>query len=134
MVGSAADGVGRHLQGVGQRRGRREAQTAHRPGVAADDDDPAEVLEGVGAPVPHVEGVDPVIGVAGAVQVAVPLVGGEALLVGLLDLDRVGGGRQDLLEEVDVRRMVDGMEGPRRRVGQDGHPALRAPAAGPGTG
>ena len=50
-------------------------------GVAADDDDLAQVLQGVRAPVPHVERVDAVVGVARAVEVAVPLVLGELLLV-----------------------------------------------------
>ena len=48
--------------------------------VAADDDHPAAVAHPVGAPVPHVERVHAVVGVARAVQVAVPVVVGVALL------------------------------------------------------
>ena len=62
--GVAADDVLGHLQGVPQRRRRLEAHPPHRFRVAADDDHAAEVLEGVGAPVPHVERVDAVVGVA----------------------------------------------------------------------
>ncbi len=82
-----------------------------------------EVLQGVRAPVPHVERVDPVVRVAGPVQVHVPGVCRVGLLV-LLDLDGVCRLRQDLFEEVDVARMVPRVERPRRRVRQDEHAAL----------
>ena len=101
--------------------------------LSAHDDHPAQVLEGVGPPVPHVERVDAVVGVAGPVQVPVPLVGREALLVGLLDLHRVGGVRQHLLEEVDVGGMVDRDGMPTGWGGTGWPPRLRAPPAGPGT-
>ena len=81
IVGVRPDDVGRHLERVVQRRRGHEAEAAHGPRVAADDDHPAEVLQRVRAPVPHVERVDAVVGVARPVQVAVPLVLGELLLV-----------------------------------------------------
>ena len=64
------------------------------------------------------------VGVARAVQVHVPGVGGELLLVLGLDLGRVGGLGQHLLEEVDVAGVVDGVELPRRGVAHDDHSAL----------
>ena len=84
----------------------------------------AGVRHAVAPPVPHVERVDAVVRVAGAVQVAVPLVLGELLLVAGLDLDRVGRVGEHLLEEVDVARVVNGVEVPVRRVGHDDDPAL----------
>ena len=78
--------------------------------VAADEDHLHRGAAAVRAPVPHVERVDAVVGVARPVQVAVPLVLGEALLERLLDLDRVGRLGQHLLEEVDVARVVDRVE------------------------
>ena len=60
----------------------------------------------------------------GAVQVAVPLVGGVALLVLLRHHVGVGRVGQHLLEEVDVARVVDRVEVGLRRVGHDHHPAL----------
>ena len=83
-----------------------------------------EVLEGVGAPVPHVEGMDPVVGVAGPVEVDVPGVGGERLLEPVGHLDRIGRLAQHLLEEVDVARVVDRVELPRGGVAHDDHAAL----------
>ena len=123
-VGLVADHVARHLEGVGQGARRGEPHPPHRLGVAADHDHPAQVLEGVCAPVPHVEGVDPVVGVAGAVEVDVPRIGGVGLLVLLVHLDGIGGLGQHLIEEVDVARMVGGVELPPGRVAQDHHPAL----------
>ncbi len=104
--------------------GGPEAEAAHGPGVASDDDHPAEVLQGVGSPVPHVEGMHTVVGVARAVQVAVPLVLGEAPFVGPLDLVGIGGLGEHLLEEVDVAGVVDRMELPRRGVAHDQHATL----------
>ncbi len=66
------------------------------------------MLEGVSAPQYHyVKRVDPVVGVAGPVEVAgtCPLVGGKAFLVDLFYLERIGGSRQDFFEKVDVRRV-----------------------------
>ena len=83
----------------------------------------AQVLERMRAPVPHVERVDAVVGVARPVEVDVPRVGGEGLLV-LADLGGVGGLGQHLLEEVDVARVMPGVEGPGRRVAHDHHAAL----------
>src|SRR5258708_3253469 len=74
-----------HLERVPQRRCRLESQTPDRTRVAAHDDHRADVVERVRAPVPHVERVDAVIGMARSVQVPVPLVGGKPLLVRLLD-------------------------------------------------
>ena len=102
---------------------RLEAQAPHRGAVAAHDDHRAQVLEGVRAPVPHVEGMDAVIGVARAVEVDVPGVGGEGLLV-LADLGGVGRLGQHLLEEVDVAGVVAGVEGPRRGMAHDDHAAV----------
>ena len=45
IVGVAADHVRRHLERVLQRRRRLEAEPAHGPHVAADDDHLAEVLQ-----------------------------------------------------------------------------------------
>ena len=122
--GRPADHVGCDLEGVVHRRRRREAETSHGPCVTADDDHPPAVLHPVGAPIPHVEGVDAVIGVARAVEVPVPLVGGVLLLPLLRHLVRIGGVGENLLEEVDVARMVDRVEVPRRRVGHDHHASL----------
>ena len=80
--------------------------------------------ERVGAPVPHVERVDAVVGVARPVEVDVPGIGGEGLLVLRLDLEQVGRLGEHLLEEVDVARVVDRVERPRRRVRDDHHAAL----------
>ena len=124
MVASRPDDVGGHLEGVVQRGRGREAEAPDRARLAADDDDLAEVGQAVAAPVPHVERVDAVVGVARAVEVAVPLVLGVLLLVAALDLDRVGGLGQHLLEEVDVARVVDRVELPRRGVAHDQHAAL----------
>ena len=93
-------------------------------GVAADPDDLAQVLERVRAPVPHVEGVDAVVGVRGPVQVGVPGVGRVLLLEPLLDDRRVGRLGEHLLEEVDVRRVVQRVERVRHRVVQDQRAAL----------
>src|SRR5690606_22484262 len=72
--GGAADDVAGDLEGVLQRRCRGEAEPAHGRRVAADDDHLAGPLLAVGTPVPGVERMDAVIGVAGPVQVPVPLV------------------------------------------------------------
>ena len=82
--GRRPDGVGCHLERVLHGRCGLEAEATNRTGVAADDDDLAQPLEGVAAPVPHVERMHAVVGVAVAVQVDVPLVLGEVLLVLLL--------------------------------------------------
>ena len=95
-----------------------------RPGIAPDDDDPPAVLHRVGAPVPHVERVHAVVGVARAVQVAVPVVVGVALLVLLRHHVGVGRVGEHLLVEVDVARVVHGMELVRHRVVEDGRAAL----------
>ena len=124
MVGCAADDVGGHLEGVLQRGRRGEAEAAHRARLAADDDHLADVGHAVAAPVPHVEGVDAVVGVARAVEVPVPLVLGVLLLEAGLDLDRIGGLGEHLLEEVDVARVVHRVELPRRGVAHDQHAAL----------
>ena len=60
---------------------RLEPEPPHRGPVAADDDHRARGAEGVRAPVPHVERVHAVVGVARPVEVDVPRVGGEGLLV-----------------------------------------------------
>ena len=113
-----------HLQRILQGRRGGEPRAGAPPGLAAHDDDLAGVRQAVAAPVPHVEGVHAVVGVARAVQVAVPLVLGELLLVAGLDLDRIGRVGQHLLEEVDVAGVVDGVELPRRGVAHDHHAAL----------
>ena len=78
----------------------------------------------VGAPVPHVEGVHAVVGVAGAVEVHVPRVGGEGLLELLVHPHRVDGLGQHLLVEVDVARVVAGVELGPGRVPHDHDAAL----------
>ena len=60
-----------------------------------------------------------VVGVAVAVQVDVPLVLGELLLVLLLKFDRIGRLGKELLEEVDVTRVVHRVELPRGGVAHD---------------
>ncbi len=59
----SADDVFGHLERVGQGRCRFEPHPPDRCAIAADDDHATEVLEGVGAPVPHVEGMHAVVGV-----------------------------------------------------------------------
>src|SRR5580700_6982780 len=76
-----------HLEGVGEGGGRFETHAPYGFSVAADDYRGPGVLEGVGAPVPHVKRVDPVVGIAGPVEVPVPLVGGKAFLVDLFYLE-----------------------------------------------
>ena len=71
------------------------------------------------------------VGVAGAVEVHVPLVGGELGLVLGLQLGRVGRLGQQLLEEVDVAGMVHRVELPAGRVAHDDHPALAHQRATP---
>ena len=83
------DHVACHLEGIVHGRRGSESEAANRARLAAHDDDLTEVLERVGAPVPHVERVDAVVRVARAVEVPVPLVLSEPLLVALLDLERV---------------------------------------------
>ena len=80
-------------------------------GVAADDDHLAAVLHAVRAPVPHVERVHAVVGVARCGR------GGgttrprrSASRTCLRHHVRVGGLGQHLLEEVDVARVVHGVE------------------------
>ena len=75
-------------------------------------------------PVPHVEGMDAVVGVRRAVQVDVPRVGRVVLLELRLDRRRVGGLGQHLLEEVDVGRVVHLGELVGHRV-EDDHRAAR---------
>ena len=105
--GLRPDNVRGHFQGVWKGGGGLEPEPSYRGRIAAHDDDSAEMFEGVAAPVPHVEGMDAVVGVRGPVQVDVPLVFGELLLVAAFDLDRVGGIGQDLFKEVDVARVVN---------------------------
>ena len=56
----------------------------------------------MGAPVPHVKRVHSVVGVSLAIEVYVPRVGGISFLVLCLDLERVCGICENLIEEVDV--------------------------------
>ncbi|CAB4723496.1 unannotated protein [freshwater metagenome] len=109
----------RHLEGVGQRRGRAEAQAGCDPTVATHPDDVAHVVHRVRRPVPHVERVHPVVGVRGAVEVDVPGVVGELLLVLLTDDRRIGRLGEDLLVEIDVRRVVQLVEALVERVVED---------------
>ena len=124
MVGEAADGVGGDLESIVHRRCRSEPELADRRGVAADDDHLAGVLLAVGAPVPGVERVHAVVGVAGSVQVAVPVVLGVLLLPLGRHHGRVGRVGEHLVEEVDVARVVDGMELLVGRVRHDHDAAL----------
>ena len=64
--GIASDDVAGDLECVVHRGRRRETQATNRGRVAADDDDLAGVLQAVGAPVPGIERVHAVVGVAGA--------------------------------------------------------------------
>src|SRR5579864_3978106 len=99
----APDDVRCHLERVRHRGCRFEAEPPDGAAIPADDDYGTEMLERVRAPVPHVEGVHPVVGVAGAVEMYVPGVGGEGLLV-LADARGVGRLGEHLLEEIDVAR------------------------------
>ncbi len=108
--GATADDVGGHLEGVVHRRGGHEPEPPDRRRMAADDDHPGGPLLTVGSPIPGIERVDTVVGVAGAVEVAVPLVLGVLLLPLLTHDHRVGGIGEHLLEEIDVARVVHRVE------------------------
>ena len=84
----------------------------------------AGVLQAMRAPVPSVERVHAVVGVAGAIQVPVPLVLGVLLLPLLRHGGRVGGVGQHLFEEVDVTGMVHRVEVAVGGVGHDDDAAL----------
>src|SRR5215210_4865626 len=98
------DGMG-DLQGIGYGVGAFVAHTRGGVRVAADEDDTAEVVEGVCAPLPGREGVEAVVGVGGAVEGPVPGVQGVLVLEPPLPLVRVGRLRDDLVEVRPVARV-----------------------------
>ena len=80
-----ANDIGRHFKRVTKRRCRREAEASNRLRISAHDDYLAKMLKGVASPIPHVERMYPVVGVAISVEMAVPLVFGELLFKVSLD-------------------------------------------------
>src|SRR5919199_579281 len=101
-----ADGILRHLEGLGHSVGALEAHALGGHRIAADEDDVAEVLEGVGCPVQDRERVHAVVGVGVAVERSVPRVAGVPLLVARGDLVQVGRLREHLVPQVYVARVV----------------------------
>src|SRR3712207_3944903 len=126
-VGSArarADSILRHLEGLGYRVGAFETHALRGHRVAADEDDFAYVIEGVGCPVEHRERVGAVVGIGVSVEGAVPGVEGVLLLVAVVDLVYVVGLWEDLVPEVYVRGMVTFVEPGWHGVGPDEHASL----------
>ena len=114
-----ADCVLGHLEGFGYGVGAAEAHALGGLGVAAHDDDAAQVVEGMGSPVQYRERVGAVVGVGAAVEGAVPGVVSVLLLVLLVDLAYVVGLGERLVLHVYVARVVDFVVVRRHGVGYD---------------
>src|SRR5215210_3056290 len=119
-----ADGVLRHLQGLGYRVGAFEAHAFGGCRVTPNEDRIPQVIQSVSGPVQDGEGMDAVVGVGIAVEHLVPGVEGVLLFVTLVDLAYVVRLREDLVPEVYVGGMVYPMELVRHRVSPYEHPAL----------
>ena len=78
--------------------------------LGAGDDDPPDVLAPVLAPVPHEERVRAVVGVPAPVHLHVARVVRELFLVLVPQLHRVARLGQQPVEELDVARVVVGVE------------------------
>src|SRR6266851_666867 len=120
----AADGLLGHLERILERGRALEAEAMDDLAVAADDDDVARVLHRMRGPIPRVERVGAVVRVRLAVELPEPWVLGETQLVFGLDLDRLRRVGQDLVVEVDVARVLDGVELVAAGVREDGHSPL----------
>ena len=91
-----------NFQSIIESRRRSETESTNGGCIAAHNDDLATVLKGMAAPVPHVEGVSGVVGLARAVHLDVPGVPREVVLEALVQLHGVAGARQQLVEELHV--------------------------------
>src|SRR5215204_669984 len=113
-----------HLERIGHGVGPSESHTLRVLGVAADEYDAAEMVEGVGCPVENREWVRAVVGVGISVEGTVPGVVGVLLLVAVVDLMYVVRLGEDLVPQVYVARVVKLVEIRRHGVGADQYSSL----------
>src|SRR5271169_1200303 len=110
-TGRVAQIGGRHRDRLVQRVGRLPSHACCDFRLLASSRDyPSDVLASRFAPVPHVERMYAVVGVAVAVHVNVGRVARELGLEVALQFGGLGGLAQAAMEELDVARMMLGME------------------------
>src|SRR5260370_30444853 len=120
----AADGLLGHTERILERGGALEAEAVGDLAVTADDDDVARMLHRMGGPVKSIKRVRAVIRVRLAVELAEPRVFREPQLVLGLDLGRLRRVGEDLVVEIDVARVLYGVELIAEWVGEDDHSPL----------